>query len=98
MSSDQHYLPRQNGSTGGLAAFNVIAEAVGEPGVSADEIDQLSRHEPELDSPKDSDQVIDPTIGRRILLRRYAQESRITIFEGGHEGIPDAALAWFDSH
>ena len=81
-----------------LAAFNVIAEAVGERGVSANEIAQLSRHEPGLDSPTYSDQVTDPTFGRRILLRRYAGNSRITIFEGGHEGIPNAALAWFDLH
>lgn len=81
-----------------LAAFNVIAEAGGGQIVSADEIAQLSRHEPRLDNPKDSDKVVDSTFGRQILLRRYAHNSRVTIFEGGHEGLPDAALAWFDAH
>ena len=81
-----------------LAAFNVIAEAVGSEKVSADEILQLSRHEPRLDHPKDSDMLDDPTFGRRILLRRYAHKSRVTIFDGGHEGLPEAALAWFDAH
>ena len=81
-----------------LAAFNVIAEALGGELVSADEILQLGRHEPRLNNPKDSDMLEDPTFGRRILLRRYAHKSRVTIFEGGHEGLPDAALAWFDAH
>jgi poly(3-hydroxybutyrate) depolymerase len=81
-----------------LAAFNVIAEAVVGQKVTADEIEQLSRHEPRLDTPKESDKVVDPTFGRQILLRRYAHNSRVTIFEGGHEGLPDAALAWFDTH
>jgi cephalosporin-C deacetylase-like acetyl esterase len=81
-----------------LAAFNVIAESVGAQKVTADEIAQLSRHEPRLDTPKESDKIVDPTFGRQVLLRRYAHNSRVTIFEGGHEGIPDAALAWFDAH
>lgn len=81
-----------------LVAFNVIAEALGEPGVAAEEIDQLSRHEPGLENPKESDRVVDPSFGRRILLRRDAGESRITIFEGAHDVIPGAALAWFDAH
>jgi len=81
-----------------LMAFNVIAEAVGEPGVSAEEIAQLSRHEPRLDHPKETDEVVDPTFGRHIFLRRYAGKTRVTIFEGAHERLPGAALAWFDAH
>jgi len=79
-------------------AFNVIAEAVGDPGITAEEIDQLSHHEPGLDNPRESDRVVDPSFGRRILLRRVAGESRITIFEGAHDAIPAATLAWFDAH
>ena len=74
-----------------------IAQAVGEPGVTTEEIDQLSRHEPRLDNPKESDRVIDPSFGRRILLRRYEGESRVTIFDGAHDVTPGAALAWFDA-
>ena len=81
-----------------LVAFNVIAEAVGGQKVSADEIAQLSRHEPRLDNPRESDMIADSTFGRRILLRRYAHNSRVTVFEGDHEGLPGAALAWFDAH
>jgi len=81
-----------------LVAFNVIAEAVGDPGITAEEIDQLSHHEPGLDNPRESDRVVDPSFGRRILLRRFAGESRITIFEGAHDVIPAATLAWFDAH
>jgi hypothetical protein len=81
-----------------LIAFNAIAEAVGEPGVSADEIAQLSRHEPRLDQPRESDQIVDATYGRNILLRRHSGKARVTIFEGAHERIPGAALAWFDAN
>jgi len=81
-----------------LFAFNAIAEAVGEQGISAEEIAQLSRHEPRLDAPEETDEIVDPTYGRRIYLRRYAGKSRVTIFEGAHERIPGAALAWFDAH
>ena len=81
-----------------LMAFNAIAEAVGEPGVSSEEIAHLSRHESCLDRPKETDQVDDATYGRNILLRRHAGKARVTIFEGAHEIIPGAALAWFDAH
>jgi len=33
-----------------------------------------------------------------IYLRRYAGPSRVTIFEGGHEGIAAAAIEWLDQH
>jgi hypothetical protein len=29
-----------------------------------------------------------------VLFRRESNNKRVTIFEGGHEGIPKAALAW----
>ena len=38
-----------------------------------------------LSSPLDSDQVKDKALGRMIYLRRFAAQSRVTIFEGGHE-------------
>lgn len=81
-----------------LAAFNVIAEAVGAPGVSAQEIAELSRHAPRLVHPTESDAVEDPSFGRAIFLRRHAGKARVTIFDGGHEGIPSAAIAWFELH
>ena len=81
-----------------LASFNVIAEAVGGPQISAQEIAELSRHDPRLNSPRESDLVMDPSFGREIFLRRHAGQSRVTIFEGGHEGLASAAMAWFEAH
>jgi len=81
-----------------LAAFNVIAEAAGEPTVSAQEIAELARHDPSLLNPSESDLVQDASFGRRILLRRYAAKARVTIFDGSHEGIASAAIAWFEAH
>jgi hypothetical protein len=31
-------------------------------------------------------------------LRRFAGKARVTIFEGGHESIPEAAIAWLEQH
>lgn len=81
-----------------LAAFNVIADAVGQPQITAQEIAELSRHDPRLNDPQESDLVKDPSFGREIFLRRQAGRSRVTIFEGGHEGLPNAAIAWFEAH
>lgn len=37
----------------------------------------------------------DPSYGqRRVLFRRVSGLARVTIFEGGHDSIPEAALAW----
>ncbi|MEJ2240321.1 MAG: prolyl oligopeptidase family serine peptidase [Gemmatimonadales bacterium] len=81
-----------------LAAFNVLAETVGEPQVSALEIAELSRHDPYLERPTASDTVSDPSFGRRLFLRRHAGRARVTIFDGAHEGIPAATIAWFETH
>ncbi len=82
-----------------LRAFNEIARAI-EPSslISEEEISQLSRLNGRLEQPAPSDMVNDSTFGREIFLRRTAGPSRITIFEGGHEGISSAAFAWFDCH
>lgn len=81
-----------------LTAFNVIARAVGAPQVSEAEIAQLSRHEPRLDSPDRADKAADPSFGRDIFLRRHAGRARVTIFDGAHEGLASAAIAWFEAH
>jgi pimeloyl-ACP methyl ester carboxylesterase len=81
-----------------LVSFNAIADALGEPVITAREIAELSRHDPRLDAPGDSDRVTDPSFGREIYLRRHAGKSRVTIFEGGHEGLAEAAIAWFEAH
>ncbi len=76
-----------------IDAFNVIANALGEPPVDVATISALSAED--YDEPP---AFYDETYGRGIHLRREAGPSRITIFEGGHEGIPDAAIAWLASH
>jgi poly(3-hydroxybutyrate) depolymerase len=81
-----------------LASFNAIARALGEPEVTAQEIAELSRHDPRLEAPQESDMVWDPSFGREIFLRRRAGKARVTIFEGGHEGLAEAAMAWFEAH
>ncbi len=81
-----------------LAAFNVIARAVGAPVISDTEIAQLSRHDPRLDSPMASDTAADPSFEREIFLRRHAGRARVTIFEGGHEGLTRPTIAWFEAH
>lgn len=39
----------------------------------------------------------DPTYGaKKVLFRRQSGQVRVTIFEGGHELLPEAALAWLE--
>lgn len=77
-----------------LDAFNVYAEARGCQVVNDQDIEQLSLNR-KLDNPQPQDTADDPTFeGRAIYLRRQAGPSRVTIFEGGHEGLPFAATEW----
>jgi predicted peptidase len=77
-----------------LAAYNKLAELHDAVLISNDEIQQLSRPNGRLNEPRESDKVKDASFGRDIHLRRHAGPSRVTIFEGGHEGISAAAVAW----
>lgn len=76
-----------------LRAFNAIAAAHGNPVISDGEIQELTQHR-KLTAPLPSDQTSDPDLPREILLRRTSKNSLITIFEGGHESLPEAAFAW----
>jgi len=76
----------------------VIADAVGAESIAAEEIEQLARPNGQLEEPKAGDRVIDLVFGREIFLRRWAGAARVTIFEGGHEDLPVAALDWFRRH
>ena len=95
---------RHDGYTGSvpirhsLEAFNAVAAAMGAPAVSEAEITQLSRIDGSLDKPRPSDTATDASFGRALFLRRFAGRSRVTIFEGGHEGLAEAAVAWFERH
>lgn len=65
-------------------------------GVTEDEIQELSRGEGlgRLSHKQPSDCEVDIALGREIHLRRAAGRARLTIFEGGHEGIGTAAIDW----
>ena len=55
---------------------------------------QLSIPQGRLENPLPVDREQDAALGRDIYLRRYSGQSRLTIFEGGHEGISVAAIDW----
>ena len=78
-----------------MRAFNVVAEARGARTVSDEEVGRL-RRSATLGRPLPEDVEADPTYGRAILLRRFAGRSRLTIFDGGHVGIPAAACSWLE--
>ena len=75
-----------------LRAFNQIAKANNSPEVTEIELDELWSDR-KLTQPTASDTATDETLGRQIHLRRRSKKARVTIFEGGHESIPEAALA-----
>jgi len=77
-----------------LDAFNIVAKAQGVPVITAEEIAQISRPEGRLRQPRQSDRQADPTYDRAIYLRRVAGKARVTIFEGGHERLAEAAAEW----
>ncbi len=74
-----------------IDAFNAIAKARGDATVSAEDIATLSDETP-LDTTAEQDE----TYKREIYLRRTSGPSRVTIFEGGHEGLPEAACSWLE--
>ncbi|MGE3780024.1 MAG: alpha/beta hydrolase family protein, partial [Pirellulaceae bacterium] len=76
-----------------LRAFNVVARAGGYPVVADAEMDQLWT-DGRLQQPRDEDIAPDETYGREILLRRAAGPARVTIFDGGHEGLAHAGCEW----
>lgn len=64
-------------------AFNVIRRARGERPLDAAEID-LNKREP------------DELYGRDILFRSTCGPARVTIFDGGHEDVADAGIAFLE--
>ena len=80
-----------------LDAYNMIAEGNRCPVISPNEIEELW-NDRKLSDPDRSDKEVDALLGRQIYLRRTARTSRVTIFEGGHESIPEAACEWLSVH
>jgi pimeloyl-ACP methyl ester carboxylesterase len=81
-----------------LDAFNTVARAGGYQVTTETEIQQLSQPMGRLEAPKPSDLERDETFNRAIYLRRHAGPARVTIFEGGHEGLAQPAIAWLGQH
>lgn len=76
-----------------LRAFNVIAEAHGTKPITAEEMQQLWE-QGRLKSPGPDDESDDPDLGRQKFLRRQSGAARVTIFDGGHEGLANAGCRW----
>lgn len=78
-----------------LRGFNVIARAHGTAEIPQETMDELWKNG-KLARPEPGDEAADLTYGRKIFLRRSSGKSRVTIFDGGHEGIAPAACAWLE--
>ena len=79
-----------------LRAFGMLAKANGMPEKALSE-EQIGEFESTQSVPAAlaGETVDDPAYGdKRVLFRREAGPARVTIFEGGHEGIPHAGCEW----
>ncbi|MCP4508136.1 MAG: prolyl oligopeptidase family serine peptidase, partial [Fuerstiella sp.] len=80
-----------------LQAFNEIARAHGSGLVTAAEMEMLWMDR-QLTNPGPSDTAEDSSYGRKIFLRRTSRQSRVTIFDGGHESLTVPACDWLAKH
>ena len=74
------------------------AKAAGADLIGEAEITQISRDNGRLENPLPRDDVADATFATPIYLRRTAGKARVTVFEGGHEGIALATVEWLARH
>lgn len=76
-----------------LHAFNAVAAA--QDRIAADDIRFMVEHEAVPSHLAGA--AADPAYGqRRVLFRRVSGKARVTLFEGGHEVVEEAALAWLE--
>jgi pimeloyl-ACP methyl ester carboxylesterase len=80
-----------------IRAFNELVKASEKPGdvILEDIIDVIEREE-RVSEGFERRTIVDPVYGRAIHLRRVSGLARLTLFEGGHEILFDAAFDWFD--
>ncbi len=76
-----------------VEGFNVVARANGASEVTEEEMRELWAHE-KLLKPRAGDTDEDAEYGRAIYVRRHAGSSRLTIFDGGHDGLAYAGCQW----
>lgn len=75
-----------------LEAFNLLA--AGKDRLSAKQISEFT-HTAKVPASLEYSLSVDKTYGaKRVLFRRQSGLARVTIFQGGHEIIPAAALHW----
>jgi hypothetical protein len=90
----------QDGHTGSvpishsLRAFNVIANANSHPSKTIAEEDIQIMVSTQGIPRSLGDPPNDDTYSKRVLFRREAGAARVTVFEGGHENLNEAAFAW----
>ncbi len=79
-----------------LLACNEIARAKHGAAIERAEVDRLTKLGGQPDQLKEmlANLDIDEVFGRRIVFRQSIRKSRVTIFDGGHEGIAHAACDW----
>ncbi len=79
-----------------LLAWNEIARAKNGKPIPADEIKRLTRLGGQSEELKQTlaDIPVDASLGRKVVFRQQIRSSRVTIFDGGHEGIAAAACEW----
>ncbi len=79
-----------------LLAWNEIVKAKHGLPIPADEVHRLTRlggQAMQLSAILD-DLPVDESLGRKIVFRSARDGSRVTIFDGGHEGLAPAACDW----
>lgn len=82
-----------------LYAFNVLADANGfEEKVISKELIDIFVNDEAVPEELRNEMVKDPSYPREVLFRRKAGPVCITIFEGGHDILYDAAFEWLKSH
>ena len=75
-----------------IRAYNILAEEkdrISEPDISF--IEENEQIPPHLAVPEQ-----DPAYGRKIHLRRQSRSVRLTLFEGGHDMLPEPAFEWLE--
>ena len=80
-----------------LKAFNVVAKSVGADPVSPEEMNALSEKGRSMAKEPVAPNA-ETVFGRQIYLQRFAGNTRVTIFDGGHEGLAGPACEWFAKH
>ena len=75
-----------------IRAYNILAAA--EDRISEEDIAFIE--EKEAIPPHLAAREEDPAYGRKIYLRKQSNKVRLTLFEGGHDMLPEPAFEWLD--